>query len=428
MPRLRRHSSLLTMKLLAGVGGTAGGGGSGPRPEGKIVLHTTLGDIDLSFYKREAPLACRNFIQHCVDGYYDGCRFFRVIRNFMVQCGDPTNSGRGGQSIYDGKPFKDEITPRLRFSRRGLLACANENAADSNHSQWFLTLGDCEHLNGKNTIFGTVTGNTLFNLLRIGQLETDKNDNPTANVILSKVTVIDNPFPDMTARVISSSSTSSTDEGAARRRKKRKRKAVNNQNLLSFGEEEEGGGNAREIQESRSTSRADNKKKDKKKRKDEKERKRKEKREKKYKKKKKKKHKKKSREETPSSPSVGPLEASVVSAEEMKIESGKTKLIPENEQTNSKINSEAKDKETTMAAAALQARDRDREKRKKERAKRAEEKLKKLERFRSKLKSRMTVSSLSSSSSSSASPSTSSGSSSWMTGKLVFKTEEEDEG
>ena len=114
----------------------------------------------------------------------------------MVQSGDPTNTGKGGESIW-GQPFKDECTPRLRFSRRGILACANENVPNSNHSQWFLTLGDAEHLNGKNTIFGTVTGNTLFNLVRIGQLETNSDDVPLSDVRVTGVSVLENPFPDM---------------------------------------------------------------------------------------------------------------------------------------------------------------------------------------------------------------------------------------
>ena len=65
-----------------------------------------MGDLDLELWANEAPLACRNFIQHALEGYYDGTIFHRVVPGFMIQGGDPTGTGMGGESIY-GKPFKD---------------------------------------------------------------------------------------------------------------------------------------------------------------------------------------------------------------------------------------------------------------------------------------------------------------------------------
>lgn len=73
----------------------------------------------------------------------------------MVQGGDPTGTGTGGESIY-GAPFPDEFHSRLRFNHRGLLAMANENRMNSNHSQFFFTLDSCEFLAKKHTIFGKV--------------------------------------------------------------------------------------------------------------------------------------------------------------------------------------------------------------------------------------------------------------------------------
>lgn len=63
-------------------------------------MKTTVGDIDIELWSKECPLACRNFIQLCMEGYYNGTIFHRVIRDFIVQGGDPTGTGEGGESIY----------------------------------------------------------------------------------------------------------------------------------------------------------------------------------------------------------------------------------------------------------------------------------------------------------------------------------------
>lgn len=85
--------------------------------------------------------------------YYDNTIFHRIIAGFMVQGGDPTGTGNGGESVF-GAPFSDEFHSRLRFNHRGLLAMANENKPNSNHSQFFFTLDACEFLEKKHTIFG----------------------------------------------------------------------------------------------------------------------------------------------------------------------------------------------------------------------------------------------------------------------------------
>ena len=94
-----------------------------PTTKGKVVLHTTVGPLDVELWSKEAPLACRNFVQLCMEGYYDGVVFHRVIHDFMAQTGDPTGTGLGGESVY-GATFKDEFHGRLRFTHRGLLGMA----------------------------------------------------------------------------------------------------------------------------------------------------------------------------------------------------------------------------------------------------------------------------------------------------------------
>ncbi|KJH46895.1 triose-phosphate isomerase [Dictyocaulus viviparus] len=119
----------------------------------EVVLHTTAGDIEIELWTKECPLACRNFIQLCMEKYYNGTVFHRMVKDYIIQGGDPTGTGQGGQSIY-GKPFKDEFHQRLRFNRRGLVGMANAGK-DDNGSQFFFTIGnDVRDLDRKHTLFG----------------------------------------------------------------------------------------------------------------------------------------------------------------------------------------------------------------------------------------------------------------------------------
>ncbi len=99
------------------------------------VMHTSLGDIKIKLFTSEAPKATENFITHAKNGYYDGLIFHRVIKDFMIQGGDPTGTGMGGESIY-GAPFEDEFTPTLH-NLRGALSMANSGPC-TNGSQFFI--------------------------------------------------------------------------------------------------------------------------------------------------------------------------------------------------------------------------------------------------------------------------------------------------
>jgi len=119
-----------------------------------VVFETTQGKIELELFPKIAPMAVENFITHVKDGYYDGIIFHRVIKGFMIQGGDPTGTGRGGESIWK-EPFKDEFAPNVTFNRKGLLAMANAGPS-TNGSQFFITVAPTSWLNGKHTIFGQV--------------------------------------------------------------------------------------------------------------------------------------------------------------------------------------------------------------------------------------------------------------------------------
>lgn len=203
-----------------------------PTTNGKILLRTSVGDIDIELWSREAPIACKNFVQLCMEGYYDNHIFHRVVPGFIVQGGDPTGTGEGGESIY-GHPFKDEFHSRLRFVRRGLVAMANAGA-DDNGSQFFFTLGPCNDLNKKHTIFGKVSGDTIYNMIRLGEVETDGQERPINPPYIKSSKVLANPFDDIVPRV-----TKSKKSKEEKLQKKSKMKATKDFKLLSFGMEAE---------------------------------------------------------------------------------------------------------------------------------------------------------------------------------------------
>ena len=118
-----------------------------------VILETTQGNIELELFSDIAPLAVENFTTHVKNGYYNGIAFHRIIRNFMIQGGDPTETGRGGESIWK-KNFKDEYKNKT-FNKPGILAMANRGP-HTNGSQFFITTAKTPWLNGNHTIFGQV--------------------------------------------------------------------------------------------------------------------------------------------------------------------------------------------------------------------------------------------------------------------------------
>lgn len=101
-----------------------------------VLIETTMGNVTVRLFPDEAPKAVENFLTHAKQGYYDGVTFHRVINNFMIQGGDPTATGRGGESIW-GEPFQNEYGMHM-FAFRGCLAMANSGTPTSNGSQFFI--------------------------------------------------------------------------------------------------------------------------------------------------------------------------------------------------------------------------------------------------------------------------------------------------
>ena len=124
--------------------------------KGYARIRTSLGDLNVEIHCDMVPRAAENFLGLCRDGKYDDTLFHRVVRHFVAQGGDPTGTGRGGDSLW-GAPFADEFDSRLTHSERGVLAYANDGR-DRNKQQFYVTFKSCGHLDNKHTVFGRVVG------------------------------------------------------------------------------------------------------------------------------------------------------------------------------------------------------------------------------------------------------------------------------
>ncbi|MCU9533498.1 Cof-type HAD-IIB family hydrolase [Streptococcus sp. CSL10205-OR2] len=184
--------------------------------EGPVaVIKTNLGDLTLKLFPEQAPKTVANFIALSKDGYYDGVIFHRVINDFMIQGGDPTGTGMGGESIY-GERFEDEFSKEL-YNLRGALSMANAGP-NTNGSQFFIvqnktlpyspkemvrggwpeeiaqayTKGGTPHLDNRHTVFGHLLNEESYEVLdKIAGVETGLADKPTQDVTILTIEVND---------------------------------------------------------------------------------------------------------------------------------------------------------------------------------------------------------------------------------------------
>ena len=151
------------------------------------VIKTNMGTMELELFAKQTPNTVKNFVGLATDNYYNGITFHRIIDNFMVQGGDPTGSGSGGESYFGGS-FKDEFNTSLVHDKPGILSMANAGP-NTNGSQFFITLVATPWLNGKHTVFGHVI-NGIDVLQTIGKVKTSKPfDKPLNDVIMENVTI-----------------------------------------------------------------------------------------------------------------------------------------------------------------------------------------------------------------------------------------------
>lgn len=180
----------------------------------KVKIETSMGVIQLQLFPEQAPKTVENFVTHAKAGYYDGLTFHRVIPNFMIQGGDPTGTGMGGESIW-GQPFEDEFSKEL-YNLRGALSMANAGP-NTNGSQFFIVQdtdmtdqmqdqmhdagfpdeivdayknGGTPWLDFRHTVFGQVIDG-MDVVDAIAKVKTDASDQPAEAVTMDKVTVED---------------------------------------------------------------------------------------------------------------------------------------------------------------------------------------------------------------------------------------------
>ncbi|XP_022656305.1 peptidyl-prolyl cis-trans isomerase-like 3 isoform X1 [Varroa jacobsoni] len=158
----------------------------------KVRREQITRDIKLELFCEDAPKACENFLALCASDYYNGCVFHRNIKGFIVQTGDPTNTGKGGTSIW-GSKFEDEFKADRKHYERGIVSMAN-NGPNSNGSQFFFTYAKQPQLDLKYTIFGKV----IDGLEVLDQLEkipvNPKNFRPNIEKRINSVTIHANPL------------------------------------------------------------------------------------------------------------------------------------------------------------------------------------------------------------------------------------------
>ena len=162
------------------------------KQKGYARISTNHGDLNIELRPEFAPHAVWNFVQLAKKGYYNGIVFHRNIRNFMIQGGDPTGTGRGGQSIW-GKNFNDEFDGPLTHNSRGVVSMANKGK-NTNSSQFFITYRATKHLDRKHTIFGQVVGG-LDTLSRLENVPVSDNDKrPIENIEMKEAVIFVDPF------------------------------------------------------------------------------------------------------------------------------------------------------------------------------------------------------------------------------------------
>lgn len=151
-----------------------------------VILETNQGNIEIKLFPETAPKTCENFLGLIEKDYYEGVIFHRVIKDFMIQGGDPTGTGRGGQSVW-GKTFEDEFSPELKFDKPGLLAMANAGP-NTNGSQFFITTVETPWLHMRHTIFGEVVEGYDV-VQKIENTKTGLGDKPVKNQTIIKAYV-----------------------------------------------------------------------------------------------------------------------------------------------------------------------------------------------------------------------------------------------
>jgi peptidyl-prolyl cis-trans isomerase A (cyclophilin A) len=149
-----------------------------------LEFNTNKGNFKIELYVDKAPVTTGNFIKLVDEGFYNDLIFHRVIPNFMVQCGCPHGTGRGGP----GYTIRDEFHPDLKHDSKGMLSMANAGP-NTGGSQFFITVASTPWLDGKHSIFGKVIDGMEV-VDSISKVEKDRNDKPLQNVVVNSIKIV----------------------------------------------------------------------------------------------------------------------------------------------------------------------------------------------------------------------------------------------
>jgi cyclophilin family peptidyl-prolyl cis-trans isomerase len=153
----------------------------------RVILRTNYGDITLELTDDLTPRTVENFLGLIRKWYYDGVIFHRVIKDFMIQWGDPTGTGRGGESIF-GEKFDDEFHPTLKHDK-GVISMANAGP-NTNGSQFFIVHAQNTHyLDGRHSVFGRVVEGMEV-VEDIANVPVDRSDRPMSDVVIERAVVV----------------------------------------------------------------------------------------------------------------------------------------------------------------------------------------------------------------------------------------------
>jgi peptidylprolyl isomerase len=159
------------------------------------ILHTSQGDVTVEFMETDAPKTVTNFVKLAKGGFYDGTKFHRVIKNFMIQGGDPLSKDDGAQDRWGtggpGYQFADEIHAHNK-NDIGTLSMANAGP-NTNGSQFFINVADNNFLDDKHTVFAKVTGG-LDVVQKIAQVATADSDRPVIPITINSITLSKNAY------------------------------------------------------------------------------------------------------------------------------------------------------------------------------------------------------------------------------------------
>lgn len=162
-----------------------------------VRIVTNYGDLKFELFCSQCPKTCKNFLALAASEYYKDTIFHKNIKGFILQGGDPTGTGKGGESIY-GKHFEDELCPELQHDRRGILSMASKGVSkkpNTNGSQFFITYSSLPQLNGEYVVFGRlIDGFDTLNALE--NCPSDSTYKPIDEIIIKDIIIHSNPIAD----------------------------------------------------------------------------------------------------------------------------------------------------------------------------------------------------------------------------------------